>query len=120
MRVERLNSGSILILMYILDPHDYKFQAPSGIRFTQGNTSSAATVGISSNINTTILKQPAGNSSGRDGSRNNKDTSGHDKTVKQLLGEMFADKEYLELLLNDKGNDDTISLFYSIIPLFGL
>ena len=33
------------------------------------------------------------------------------KTIKQLLGELYADKEYLEKLWEDTGKNKTIVLF---------
>ncbi|KAI9337886.1 hypothetical protein DFJ73DRAFT_798360 [Zopfochytrium polystomum] len=91
------------------NPKDYKFQAPTGVKFVQQSGSGPG--GVS-------LKAPSSAGSGRDSVRREakKDANaGSGKTVKQLLGELYADKEYLELLISDKDfinnpNDDIYSL----------
>ncbi|KAJ3412321.1 Tetratricopeptide repeat protein 25 [Chytridiales sp. JEL 0842] len=74
------------------NPKDYKFQPPSGVRFLGGSGPTATTGAVQ------------GKQGGSEPTKGNRDSTKKDsaKTVKQLLGELYADKEYLESLVNDK------------------
>ncbi|KAJ3332050.1 Tetratricopeptide repeat protein 25 [Blyttiomyces sp. JEL0837] len=99
------------------NPRDYKFQAPTGVRLIQqATTGGQPHITAGSVMASGMAAKPSAISPaalGRDGSK--KEPPSTDKTAKQLLGELYADKEYLELLLNDKDfvnnpNDDIYSL----------
>ncbi|KAI8837271.1 hypothetical protein BJ741DRAFT_604269 [Chytriomyces cf. hyalinus JEL632] len=72
------------------NPRDYKFQAPQGIKFT------AALSGGSSSAGTKTASHVAPSAAAK------RDGSSSGKNVKQLLGELYADREYLEQLYNDR------------------
>ncbi|KAI8609181.1 hypothetical protein BC830DRAFT_1151991 [Chytriomyces sp. MP71] len=75
------------------NPKDYKFQAPQGIKFTPQGV-----VVVAGGPNTPGAKSAVAIAP----SALKKDGPNSGKNVKQLLGELYADKEYLEQLLNDR------------------
>ncbi|KAJ8328399.1 hypothetical protein O5D80_003756 [Batrachochytrium dendrobatidis] len=85
------------------NPRNYKFQPPAGARLVitvpTGASTQSQTGGVISTGEWISPKPPAGTGF------NNvsvKEPSKSDKTVKQLLGELYEDKEYLERFFNDK------------------
>ncbi|KAJ3124217.1 Tetratricopeptide repeat protein 25 [Physocladia obscura] len=84
------------------NPKDYKFQAPAGIKITpQGLFMTVPTSG------------PGGIKATHQAAAKDRPISG--KNMKQLLGELYTDREYLEHFLIDKDfeqnpNDDILSL----------
>lgn len=100
------------------DPKDYKFQAPtalknlallqaaSGGKFSHLYKGAAVAVDIRSIQSPATIADSFGGptaSSTTPASIKRDGSAKSDKTVKQLLGEMYADKLYLEQLLNDRG-----------------
>ncbi|KAI8924809.1 hypothetical protein BC831DRAFT_463705 [Entophlyctis helioformis] len=90
------------------NPKDYKFQPPPGARLVvtvptgsagAGGHGHAKNAGIATGVwvSTKTTSGPGFSSAG------SKEGTKTEKTVKQLLGELYADKEYLEEFLNDKG-----------------
>jgi hypothetical protein len=92
-----------------LDPRDYKFKAPAnfsldakpqstsiGSRSAQNKKAlkGEKSAVVMNTINNTKRIIPRGESAASNTS---------EKDVKQLLGELYSDKEYLEQFLNDKG-----------------
>jgi hypothetical protein len=88
------------VIEYILtkDPKDYKFQAPPGARLVI-STSSAPTVGQTIISGNWVTPKTPGNPNEK--TKEIKSKPG--ESVKQLLGELYADQVYLEDLVNDKG-----------------
>ncbi|KAJ1554500.1 Tetratricopeptide repeat protein 25 [Cladochytrium tenue] len=88
------------------NPKDYRFQAPSGVKFLQqpggegGTHSSSPAAVVSASARPAGAPPSSASSSGRNGGPTTKAIAPADS--KQLLGELYADKEYLEKLLADK------------------
>eukprot|EP00842_Homolaphlyctis_polyrhiza_P005083 jgi/Hompol1/5576/HPOL_000428-RA len=89
------------------NPKDYKFQPPPGARLViTVPTGSAGHHGHTTHdkgaIATGVWVSPKATAGPGFNSASTKDSTKSEKTVKQLLGELYADKEYLEQFMNDK------------------